>query len=258
MSGSVPAILGASNLEQHLPPHSAIFTTNYNSWDKFAAYVSSVANNETLWNTYHEWRTDEVALQKFEQRYAFVRSASSPECRVCRWAYGKLYGLGFNHSTQVIQPPKLSRSLCTNKIAKVDMITNPFRERWYVGNDKDESSVLDVSDCTPTTYAADTISVYGGEMGTKYDVERTVVAHDGIVDITIAKVVNYDTMVNGPLVLRLEIDNVRNTDGASFRDVHTWLAEAARTPLMSSLSIQDEYAKVTVIANHITRVQSPA
>ena len=258
MSGSVPAIFGASNLEQqHLPPNSAIYTTNYNNWDKFAAYVSSVANNETLWNTYQQWRTDEVAIQKFEERYAFVKSAPSPECRVCRWAYSKLYGLGFNHTTQVIQPTKLSRNLCTSIGAKANVVTGPFRERWYVANDFDQSSATDGLACTPSASSTDAISVYGPEMGTKYEVERNVVAHDGIIDITVTKIVNADPMVNGPLRLRLEIDNVRNTEGASFRDVHTWVSEATRTPLMSSVAIQDEYAKVTVIANFITPISSP-
>jgi hypothetical protein len=264
LSGSVPAILGASNLEQHLPYHSAIFTSNYNSWDKFAAYVAEVSHNETLWNSYHEWRTDEKSLQKFEQRYAFVKSAPSPECRVCRWAYSKMYGLGFNHSTQVLQPTKLSRNLCTSPLEeggeKANLITQPFRETWYVVNDHDETSntMMDDSVCTPTTSSTDIIAVYGREMGTKYDVERYVVAHDGIIDITITKITNYDPLVNGPMRLRLDIDHVHNTDGASFRNIHSWVTESTRTPLMSSMAIQDEYAKVTIITNFITSFYSPA
>ena len=258
LSGSVPAIFGASNLEQHLPPHSAIFTANYNSWDKFAAYLNEVANNETLWNSYHEWRTDEMALQKFEHRYAFVKSAPSPECRVCRWAYTKMYALGFNHTTQEIQPTKLSRNLCTSKTAKGNVVTKPFREQWYIANDQDVTKDADSSTCTPSTSLTDTIEVHGNEMGGKYIIERNVVAHDGIIDITVTSIVNVDPLVSGPLRLRLKIDNVRNTDGASFRDVHTWVTEATRTPLMSSVAIQDEFAKVTVITNCITPMYSPA
>ena len=126
-----------------------------------------------------------------------------------------------------------------------------------MANDFDQSSATDGLACTPSASSTDTISVYGPEMGTKYEVERNVVAHDGIIDITVTKIVNADPMVNGPLRLRLEIDNVRNTEGASFRDVHTWVSEATRTPLMSSVAIQDEYAKVTVIANFITPISSP-
>jgi hypothetical protein len=86
-----------------------------------------------------------------------------------------------------------------------------------------------------------------------YKVTRKVTQHDGVTDIVVTGVET--DSAEEDVVLRLEVD-VRNTEGAFFRDTHT-LVSAVRKPVASSASIQDEYTKVTVLANWKTAVYSP-
>jgi len=252
LSGAVPAIYGATNLEKRLPPNSAIFASNYNSWDKFADYVKEVAEDETLWESFHKWRTDEAALKQFAAQWAFTDTP--PECRMCRWAYAKQYGLGWNHTQQIVQEPTIARTLCLGTLHdQANVVTKPFREVWSSGGMKPASAAartVKKEKCTATATH--------GELDWKdYTVERRVVEHDGVVDMTIQRI-ERSSSYKDEIVLSLEIDGVRNTDGAYFRDTHTLLTEPLRTFAVSSATIQDDKAKVTVLANWVTEIRSPS
>lgn len=86
-----------------------------------------------------------------------------------------------------------------------------------------------------------------------YKVTRTVTQHDGVTDIMIISIETDSP--DEDVVLRLQVD-VRNTEGAFFRDTHT-LVDTIRKPLVSSATVQDENSKVTVLANWETVVHSP-
>lgn len=264
LAGNVPAILGASNLEQRLPPHSAILASSFNSWDKFAAYMQQVANNQTLWESYHTWRTDKSALKKFKAQWEFTQT--KPECRICRWAHAKQYGLGWNHSLQALQENHLARSLCSAQMTNADgkvqrQVTKPFREVWAekaIAHDVVKTARRRLATGTPTesctgSFTDDTIETKD------YIIQRKIVEHDGVYDIALQLVEpKSKAAYSNDLVLRLEIDSVRNTDGAFFRDTHTLVSEGIRTAFISSASIQDDTVKVTVLANWVTQIHSPS
>ena len=96
-------------------------------------------------------------------------------------------------------------------------------------------------------------------------VERRVVEHDGVIDLILQRIerVSHDKDDDGELVLRLELDGLRNTDGAHFRDTHTTVKNSERAPLLrsyavSSATIQDDRSKMTVLVDWVTQVRSPA
>jgi hypothetical protein len=77
--------------------------------------------------------------------------------------------------------------------------------------------------------------------------------HDGVTDIHIIHIETESA--DEDVVLRLHVD-IRNTEGAFFRNTHT-LVPTVRNPVVSSATIQDEYSKVTVLANWETSIHSP-
>lgn len=240
LSGAVPAILGARNAEVLLPPHSAIFTSGYNDWDKFAADLKVLVEDKSKWESYHAWRTDDSALAAFEKRYNFTRT--NPECRTCRWAYAKMYGLGWDHEQQVVRDPVIKGKLCLDD---AKLVTEPFREIWVYGSSKKEAAVPSSSSSCTTSKAVTTVELDACK------VDRVVIPHDGVVDMTIRNIESGDS---DDLVLRLKF-KVKNTEGAYFPHTHT-LVPTIRGPLVSSASIQDEKAKVTVLANWDTTIRS--
>lgn len=248
LSGAVPVLLGPSNANQLFPPHSAIFASDFNKWDALAAYVKEVAENRTLWESYHIWRTDETVLRTWESRWAFAEttaSTASPQCRTCRWAYAKEFGLGWNHTAQTIQPTHLPRDLCLDPTSKIVM--KPFREYWVQRGSQLEDIEVDTGDGCSKPMSSSTIEMDG------YKVEREVSEHDGVVDIVVQSVEKES--VNEPVTLRLHVD-VRNSEGAYFRNPHT-LVSTSRGPWISSAAIQDEFSKVTVLTSWETSVHSP-
>ncbi|GAX26917.1 hypothetical protein FisN_9Lh215 [Fistulifera solaris] len=238
MSGSVPAILGASNLAKHLPRNSAIFASDFNSWDKFANYTKYVASDKNLWESYQAWKKDEKELAAFEDRYSFARTDEN--CRMCRWAYSKLYGLGWNHAKQEVTATHIERKLCVD--AETKRVVHPFTEHWT-----DASPILDKNEeCPGYGVASDAEIKLPGAT-----IKRTVYHHDGVTDMVFHDIEGVDD----DIVLRIEIA-VKNPEGAFFRDTHT-LVKGSHTPLVSSATIQDRYSKVTVLANWETTIISP-
>jgi hypothetical protein len=245
LSGAVPAVLGARNLQDILPPHSAILASSFNSWDTYAKYVREVSENRTLWESYHAWRDDEAALEQFEARFAFTRT--SPECRTCRWAYSKLYGLGFDHRRQAMQDTKIPRRLCVDN-SNQPLVVQPFLEVW--GGSAGDAVVTSSSVCPG---ALESVTSTIDDDG--YKVRRVVSLHDGVIDMTIESV-EISASVTSDLVLRMQ-SKVQNLDGEFFPHSHT-LVKTTRGPLVSSATIQDDRAKMSVLASWQTEIRSPS
>jgi hypothetical protein len=256
MSGAVLAYMGPSNAHEILPSPKAVVNANgFNSWDKFGAFVKNISESKELWESYQSWRTDEPALAAFERRFNFTRT--SPQCRICRWAYAKRYGLGWNHEQQVVTETYVPRTFCVQN-EEPQLVTKPFREVWMqrgtdniggAGNDQDDSTCS-----TPTTslpWSRTTVEL------DHYQVERSVLHHDGITDMDIHKI-TMGTSQSENVILRLEfLPHVRNSDGAYFRNTHTLVPNLVQSPLVSSASIQDENVKITILANWVTSITSP-
>ena len=233
-AGVIPVYFGAPNILDHVPPNSIISAADYGK-EGTAARIQEIANNRTLWESFHEWRTHEFP-QHLKEKFAFTRD--SPLCRVCRWSYSKKYGLGWNHTIQQVKDKTMSGELCFSRRVAV---ASPFEERWM----------------TPT------ISQYprggcskreprnGIVNSTDLRVNRTMLQHDGITDI----VIHEANHTEGELVIRLDFD-VQNLDGAHFTNVHQ-LVPSDRVPIMTSLAIQDDRQRVTVICDWPAKVASP-
>lgn len=247
LSGAVPVILGATNANRHFPRGSAIYTSDFNNWDKFSAHVKEVAESKELWESYHEWRKDEKLVAEFEKKYQFTKR--SPECRVCSWAYAKMYGLGWDHKLQIVEDTQVPRKICVEEDS--GLIAAPFQEAWSTGSS---------SSLKPTSTGADGCSTktsHGEKELSEGDwtVTRSVVQHDGVTDISIHSVKLGSS--SDDLTLSFEFVGVNNTEAAFFRNSHS-LVKTERATLVSSATIQDHKSKVTVLADWDTTIWSPA
>jgi hypothetical protein len=65
-SGSLPVMLGPTNIESHFLPNS-INAGRFQSYDQLGEYVKQVSENKTLWESYNKWRKDFNVLQSFKQ-----------------------------------------------------------------------------------------------------------------------------------------------------------------------------------------------
>jgi hypothetical protein len=241
-SGSLPVVLGPNNIESHFPINSFINAGRFKHWDQLGEYVKQVGENKTLWESYHEWRKDPDALQSFQQRYEFTRI--DPTCRMCRWAYAKQYGMGWDHIKQVVQEPVLPRSLCVD--SETSLLVSPFHESYVTK--KSDSSYTVATRAEGSTTSCD--DHYDALRGVFDPVERSIEAHDGVTDLIFHKMNRPKEA--GDSILRLEF-GVKNANGTYFSNPHS-LVSTVRGPLYSSMAIQDERSKVTVLANWETEM----
>jgi hypothetical protein len=254
LSGAVPAILGARNLQDILPHGSAILASSFNSWDSYAAYIKHVSENQTLWESYHAWRDDEDALRRFEAKFAFTRT--SPECRTCRWAHSKLHGLGWDHQQQQTRETVIPRRLCVNvggatTAPQQQLVVEPFREKW--SDPSGDAAPAHGSKCLDSLVSVTSIIEHVG-----YKVKRTVSQHDGVIDMTIEAVeASTASAAASDLLLRIQV-SVRNRDGAYFPNSHTLVPTSRGSSLVSSATIQDDKAKASVLASWPTEITSPS
>lgn len=246
MSGSVPVVVGAENLIEHLPTDSFINSAKFSNWDDLSKYVKTVVSDKELWEFYQKWRTDDAILAAFEAKYEFTRT--NPECRICRWAYAKKYGLGWDHAKQQVRSMKLAReTFCTT--ADHGLVSKPFSEIWVAKTGGDESLLQEDSDgesCSSNSADGDVdIDSFKGH--------RQVIHHDGVTDFIITE--PNREHIDTEVVLRLKFHGIRNPDGAIFYNTHS-LVSTNRGPMMSSATIQDAQMKITVLADWETSLTS--
>ena len=107
-AGSVPIYLGAPNIYEStfVPPNSLLIPPTDMNNDAlvaaFAAEVSKVINNKAEWEAKVAWRQQPLT-EEYKRKFAFTCTHSS--CRLCRYAYAKKHGLGWNHELQRIEHP---------------------------------------------------------------------------------------------------------------------------------------------------------
>jgi len=249
VSGAVPVVVGADNLRERFPPNSFINVNDFNKWDELGDYVKKVISDKELWMSYQEWRDDEEAVSAFERQYYFTRTDST--CRLCRWAYAKKYGLGWDHTKQEVRSiPKVPKEkFCTT--ADHGLVSKPFSEKWVTkSSGEDDEKVLeeDSEGESCSSLGTDGSIVIGAFSG-----HRKIVQHDGITDIIITNSV--DEIADGETTLRLTFPGVRNPEGACFYNTHS-LISTAKGSKVSSASIQDDLVKITMLANWDTTVKS--
>lgn len=249
-SGAVPVIIGAENIAERLPPNSFLNGNNFNAFSDLAEMVKTISSDKAKWQSYQKWRDDKDAIAEFEKQYGFT--TIGPTCRMCRWAYAKKYGLGWDHTNQKVRSiPKLPKDqLCLT--ADHALVSKPFSEEYVSKNpSSDEAEAILAEDsegesCSSLDTGGDIVS--GAFRG-----HRKVYQHDGVTDLVLTE---WSTDAeNVETALRLKFPGVRNPDGSCFYNTHT-LVSTEKGPNISSASIQDDTVKVTILANWDTAIKS--
>jgi hypothetical protein len=89
-------------------------------------------------------------------------------------------------------------------------------------------------------------------IATDLNVNRTVHQHDGVIDIVVRELRHTEWVV-----LRIEFEDMKNDGGAYFPNVHQQVP-SDRTALLTSVAIQDEQSRVTVLCDWPTKAYSPS
>lgn len=247
VSGSVPVIVGADNMKDHLPSGSFVWAGDFRTWNDLAIHVKEVLENETLWGSYQQWRSSETALSQFEAKYEFARISTT--CRLCRWAYATKHGLGWNHGKQIVTEPRTLRKLCSSQYTS--LISKPFKEAWISRLDNDDSVLSTDEDANEECGSMTRDNMIEAN---DFKVHRTVAMHDGVTEIMVKEVDQDDE--HRHIVLKLTF-TVENFDGAYFKNTHA-LEPTSRPQTVSSASIQDGSVKVTVLSDWATGISSPS
>jgi len=249
LSGAVPVVLGADNLRDRLPPNSFINVHDFGKFGELGEKVKQVLSDKELWLSYHKWRDDETAIAAFESQYEFTRT--DPTCRLCRWAYAKKYGLGWDHKKQEVRSvSKISNEeFCST--ADHGLVSKPFSEQWATKKSGEDDEEIFEEDSEGQSCA--TLRIDGGITVGSFKAHRKVYHHDGVTDFIITE--STDEIADAETTLRLTFPGVRNPDGACFYNTHT-LVSTAKGSKVSSASIQDDLVKVTILANWDTTVKS--
>lgn len=164
-AGTVPIYYGAPNVKEHVPNHSIIQVDDFESITKLAEYLQEVANSKTLYQEYQKWRSEPLPPH-FRRKYDISRTHGT--CRMCRWAYARMYGLGWEHETQTVQ--NVSRGVCVNDQGRM---VQPVSEIWSTdGSIVSQCHELLDDPNTPHLLQLDRI-------------RRRLYVHDGVLDMTI-------------------------------------------------------------------------
>lgn len=135
-AGTIPVYYGSPNVKEHVPNNSIIHVDDYNTTEELVEHLIEVSNNRTLYESYHAWRTQPLP-EHFRTKYDITDTHST--CRTCRWAYARIYGIGWNHTTQSLRPLHRigSRQVCLSTSSsssfsshKQLLVGHPFVEDW--------------------------------------------------------------------------------------------------------------------------------
>jgi Glycosyltransferase family 10 (fucosyltransferase) C-term len=216
-SGSIPVYYGAPNVKDHAPPNSIISWHDFQNTSMLGSYLNKVAEDQKLYDSYHSWRykpLPEVFINKFN----FTHTHSI--CRMCRWAYARSYGFGWNHTFQTIQDTRISRKLCTNTQG---LVIQPFKERWTSRGKAVFEAVENKYDCAKK----DDIIQIGS-------LTRRAWSHDGVLDLHI--------------------------DGVSEENFELEVSVPIKTDLYrkgaNHFIFQDVYSRITILTRQEVRAQS--
>ena len=179
-SGTLPVYLGAPNIKDHVPPRSIILVDDFSSAKELVDYLIKVANNKTLYNSYHEWRRKPSPI--FEEKYNFTRVHSY--CRVCRFSYAMKYGWSWDWKNQQVQQLNLPRRVCRDENG---MISSPMKESWILNDSTPPEAAIirsiDDDDIDNNNECNNERKTMIEVPGTNW--KRTISNHDYVTDIEI-------------------------------------------------------------------------
>jgi len=180
-SGVLPVYMGAPNVAEHVPPNSVINVLEYDTTDQLVAHLEKVAASKELYESYHAWRTKPLPAS-FHAKYDFTEVHST--CRTCRWAYSRMYGLGWNHENQTLRELVIPRKVCFNDEGR---ISAPFVEEWVRAADGEDGAVNPLA--FPKTSSGKSSCGAGPQNRVlridEGSLKRTIWEQDGAIDIVI-------------------------------------------------------------------------
>ena len=235
VAGVIPIYKGAPNIKQLVPGNSVIFADDFSSARDLASYLQKVANDRSLYESYHAWRYQPLPPH-FMQKYNMTKTHNV--CRTCRWAYAKKYGLGWAHEEQQLVDLQIPRHACRDVQG---MLTWPVRERWFQSTDTDDEMDHHVMSrpilCTPTERhpweASEEVARHW---------ERTLHEHDGVVDLKVSPLHHHygakgadEDFLKHPIVLELGLPFDDNDKTLAFRQIESghlqWQNRTARVTI---------------------------
>jgi len=107
MSGAATVYLGAPDIDNYVPDTALINANNYNQdMERIVSQIKKVINDKTAWESHRSWlKQSPEQWNQGKILKAFSYSDGKPaECRLCRYAYSKRMGLGWDWARQ--QPAK--------------------------------------------------------------------------------------------------------------------------------------------------------
>ena len=186
-AGTLPIYYGAPNIRDLVPSNSIVVVDEFDSIQDLADHLVELSYNETLYNSYHEWRKHPLE-EKFLHKFNFTRTHS--RCRFCKLGYAKLYGFGWDAAMQEVRELKIPRTVCRGSDG---LIERPFREGWLLewssgSKRSSRGEPLDVSSLDSTTQSC---QIDDGNrwidigLGLHGRLRRGMYPHDGVVDIVV-------------------------------------------------------------------------
>ena len=250
-AGIVPVYHGAPNVREHVPPRSIILIDDFESIRDLVEYLTKVAHNKTLYESYHDWRFKELP-EFFHKKYDMTRTHSV--CRACRFGYAIRQGWGWDHEQQKIVDTRIPRGTCVNH--ETGMISRPVQEVWdltdgqeLIPSDADASKNIDGNDdldCSINQRRSLTID------GTSWI--RIVSDHDGVTDLEVRSQGNLSPSPVH-LVLNLPIKSTKIKPHDSEHKVYWIQDEMSRVVLAfdTKVSVESRSDSDGQVAVHVKR-----
>jgi hypothetical protein len=226
-AGTLPIYFGAPNIRDHVPPNSVVFVDDYSTPQELADYLILLTKDKALYESYHKWRQTDLD-EGFQKKYEFTKTHST--CRICKFAYAKKHGLGFDYPSQEVQQPQIPRMTCRNRVG---LVGHPFKEYWLSGT-TGKAVQVESDETTKTCSLSNDNRVLTVDHGTA---RRSVYDQDGVTDFVI------DGKDEKTYLLKLETPILSNNLIEVDRQEH-WLQDSAsRLTILTSKSVQISLAR---------------
>ena len=122
-AGILPVWMGTSDIEYVVPRNSYIDVAEFDTPEDVALYLRDVLDNETLYNSYFEWK-DKPFPPEFVRLNRQVWSEGM-QCRMCLYIDALQKGLNWDHTLQ------RGRSVARNKSFKSIEISDAMNVIWF-------------------------------------------------------------------------------------------------------------------------------
>jgi hypothetical protein len=190
-SGTLPIYFGAPNILEHVPEKSIISVHDFPTTKELGLFLQKVMADKALYESYHEWRTKPLP-ESFLYKYNFTHTHST--CRLCRWAYARLYGQGWNHETQSIEDMSAGRQL---NFDDDGLIASPLKE------------ILSTQEGAEVVLRKEDSSAARELLANSW--RRIAHEHDGVIDIHLKRTLGASSILRYRLESQVKGDVVRSS-----------------------------------------------